>query len=80
MAAPKALKSYNGTGRFAILNSPYYILQFPFLFRYVYTLHIISLNNSFYCNYLLEIDGKAIDRKGSELLTNACIADIMFSI
>lgn len=46
MAAPKALKSYNGIGRLAILNSPYYILQFTFLLGYVYTVPIISLNNS----------------------------------
>ena len=54
MAAPKALKSYNGIGRLAIINSPYYILQFPFLFGYVCTILSIDLNNSLYSEmYLL---------------------------
>lgn len=47
MAAPKALKSYNGTGLFAIIHSPYYILLFTFPFEYVYTIPIISLNKSY---------------------------------
>lgn len=47
MACPKALKSYFSTGLF-IICSPCYILQFPFLFRYVYTVHIISRNRAYY--------------------------------
>ena len=52
MAAPKALKSYNGTGRFAIFNSPYYILQFTFLFGYVYTIRSFDLNTSYYSHFV----------------------------
>ncbi|MFR8230689.1 MAG: hypothetical protein ACLVAH_12215, partial [Anaeromassilibacillus sp.] len=59
MAAPKALKSYNGTGLFAIIHSPYYILLFTFPLGYVYTIHIIGLNTSScscfaYCYYSLD--------------------------
>ena len=46
IAAPKALKSYNGTGPFCHFHSPCYILQFTFLFGYVHTIHIIRLNTS----------------------------------
>ena len=59
MAAPKVLKSYNGTGLFAIIHSPYYILLFTFPLGYVYTIHIIGLNTSScscfaYCYYSLD--------------------------
>ena len=74
-----AIFDWNAMKCFHIIHSPYYILLFTFPFGYAYTIHSIGLNNSLYCNYLLGNRGKAIDRKGFELLTNGCIVGIMFS-
>lgn len=43
---PESLKIIYWYWSFCHNHSPYYFLQFTFLFRYVYTVHSISLNNS----------------------------------
>ena len=43
---PKSLEIVFRYWSFCHNHSPYYFLQFTFLFRYVYTVHSISLNNS----------------------------------
>ena len=44
--SPESLKIIYWYWSFCHNHSPYYFLQFTFLFRYVYTVHSISLNNS----------------------------------
>ncbi len=46
---PKSLKVVSWYWSFCHIHSPYYILLFTFLFGYVYTVPINSLNNSYFC-------------------------------
>ena len=46
IAAPKALKSYNGTGLFAIFIHPVTFYSSPFFLDMSHTIHIIRLNTS----------------------------------